>query len=950
MAAPPLQGTVGALVNEFFSDSTSNQRKHAIECQLAELNRQEGSWIQWMQIVRCQTQPELLAFAFSALQDSIAGHRLDKSARSQLRSELQFRLLSTELLAEKQQPIFVRRKVAKMLVDLGIIDWPHNEPDFFNEIWQLCQMTDLQPLGLLMLQTFSEELSGLRRDLNRSRVDELHHLLYDELAKIWPVLTALVKKGSSGGPTVHQALQCIEHLLGWISLQSVGPELVEALCSCAAAGLTSLNSHMQEQAETIELGELSLGCLCEALGGDRAPMMNTDCMPVLEQFTIGILQTTIPPDTANSIHSSYLDKLADFLRLVIKQPLPRMLEDDDDNPHPGLAQLLSLLFNHTFREPNIERYCMYMDMWTTILIRIVSSNAERSKDYRQLVGALMDQLLVRCCQASEGTTAHSLLEPQLDLLQRAGRCFPEDACAKVLGLLEPELSHFQSPQVTTATERLRSLGNLLKALGHVTPRLGMDLSLEVALRLGSVAAYGHQLVLGADKAWVDDIANVQVALLVSLRHLVLFMSSLQVPAELMVDIALAPILDPCPEKVCKAGCSLLLLMCKDIRTSVALSRPSMQRLCDHLCQGTLRPLSSQCEQLVVQSVHAALCLQWTATPAAAQCWNQRKVAESNLVNALAQPLLQREPPGPAVERSLRLLQAMVEVLNLGGSYAKQICCTGMAPLWPVLLERLPSLQAGSEDPVLSLLESMVRVLAVQLGAERLEPLLAIVEQRVSQEREEGEVASIEWLMSLLRCIVREPSLIKFLPIVLRLCLDQVHPRLIQCPGLTPVLGPRLLDVLEQCVTCNWRHFFPGGVAAPEQTQNSQEFGRILSIFGWFMHVPEPDIVRQSVMAVGVLNRRCRLFQKVAFRESMLAQFVEAVLRCLVSSPVRDLLKDEFQRLLYELAEVDFDDFYGRLLPALVPPEELRGLKYERDRYSFNEELDRLLSSLRRFAG
>lgn len=950
MSVPVVPGPLGALVNEFFSDSTSNQRKREIECQLAEVNQQDGIWLQWLQLVKSQTQPELLAFAFSALQDTIAGFRLDKSARSHLRAELQFLLMSTQLLEQPQQPPFVRKKAAKLLVDLGLIDWPHDEPQFFHNIRQLCQVVETQSLGLLLLQTVSEELSSRRADMSFSRTDQLHKLLWAELTKIWPVLTDLIKKGTGGGPIVRQALLCIEHLLGWICLLNVEPELLDVLCCSAAAGLTALNGHAQEQAETVELGELCLSCLCEALGSDRALMLRKECMPVLEEFAIGALQATIPPYTADSQHSSYLDKLADFLRLVVRHPLPRLLEDDDDNPHPGLAQMLSLLFNHTFRESNPERYCMYMDMWTTILLRIVLPSSEKSTEYQQLVGAMMDQLLVRCCQASEDTTTPSLLEPQLDLLDKAGRCFPEDACAKVLGLLEPELNHFQSPQVTTSVERLHNLCNVLKALGNVTPRLGVSLTLEVALRLCPVIAYGHQLVMSVDKAWVDEIANVQAELLMSLRQLVMFMASLQVPSELMVDIALAPILDPCPEKVCEAGCHLLMLMCKEIRTPVALSRPSMQRLCDHLCQGTLRPLSRQCEQMVVQSVQAALCLQWISTPVVVQCWDQRAAAETNLVNALAQPLLRHEPSGPAMERSLSLLQAMVEVLDDARNYSKKMACTALAPLWPVLLQRLPSLQGGSEDPILCLLESMVRILAVQLGAERLESLLAIVEQRVSQEREEGEVASIEWLMSLLRSIVREPSLITFLPIVLRLCLDQVQPRLIQCPGLTPVLGPRLLDVLEQCLSCNWRHFFPGGVAAPEQLQNSHEFGRILSVFGWFMQLPEPDIVRQSVVAVRGLNRRCRLFQKAAFRECMLAQFVEAVLGCLVSSPVRDLLKDDFQRLLYDLAEVDFDDFYGRLLPALVPAQELRGLKYEHDSFSFRREVDRLVTYLRRVAG
>ncbi|KAH8036842.1 hypothetical protein HPB51_006111 [Rhipicephalus microplus] len=261
-------------------------------------------------------------------------------------------------------------------------------------------------------------------------------------------------------------------------------------------------------------------------------------------------------------------------------------------------------------------------------------------------------------------------------------------------------------------------------------------------------------------------------------------------------------------------------------------------------------------------------------------------------------------------------------------------------------------RAGVEDPVLGVLACLVRVMAAQMGATRVGPLLAVLEQRVSRECEEAKSAinGLEWLLALLLPLVREPSLGEFLPAVLRLCLDQVHPRLAQCPALVPVLGPPLFELLEQCLVCHWRRFFPGGVAAPEELHNGLEFGRLLSAYGWSLRMGEPGLVRQNLLALSALNRRCRLFHKAAFRECFLGQFVEALLSCLVSSPVRDLLRDEFQQLLFELAAVDFEMFYGHLLPALIPPEPLASLAWERDLPSFSRQMERLVGDLRRAAG
>ncbi|XP_075725040.1 exportin ellipsoid body open isoform X2 [Rhipicephalus microplus] len=944
MACDALDGAlcqeVGSLVNEFFRDGTSNQRKHEIECRLSELSRQEGSWRQWLRLLCGNKDPGLLAFAFSALQDAISRRGLDLSARQELRSSLQHLLLSAQ-----QQPAYVRNKLSKLLVDLACVDWPHNEPGFFDDIAQLCQSEETRPLGLLLLQTTSEEVATAPRgNVTAARLDELRRLVVQQMPRMWALITGVLKSGSDGGVNIHRALQCTEHLLSWLPLSAVDPKLVDALCCLCATAAASASQESQTQVETEELGALSLSCLCEALSRATASDMGSDCLRLLQQFAMGALQAAIPSAAAASSHNSYLDKLMEFLRLFVSASLPCF-----EGNSPALPQLLSLLYEYTFRESSAERYCVCLEMWGTLLVRLA---AHRSADsYRPLLQTLVSQLLARCCQA-EGA-AQSLQEPQLALVAKAAELTPQDVCAQVLSLLDPELDDYQSPHGGSAAERLRSLSAVLQALGRLAPHLDVSLAHTTTTRLCHAAIYGRQLLANADAARAADVANAQAHLLASLRLLCTYLGSKSPPTELVVEAALPPILEQCPENVCRAACGLLLSLSSSVRPAQLLSLEPMQQLCEQLCQGSLRPLSPQCEQLVVQAAHAALCLPWSGVPAAAQCWDQRAVAQSSLVNALAQPLLQKQPPGEPVNRSLRLLRALVEVLEGSGSRSKQVASTGLVPVWPLLLERLPAtLQAGVEDPVLGVLACLVRVMAAQMGATRVGPLLAVLEQRVSRECEEAKsaVSGLEWLLALLLPLVREPSLGEFLPAVLRLCLDQVHPRLAQCPALVPVLGPPLFELLEQCLVCHWRRFFPGGVAAPEELHNGLEFGRLLSAYGWSLRMGEPGLVRQNLLALSALNRRCRLFHKAAFRECFLGQFVEALLSCLVSSPVRDLLRDEFQQLLFELAAVDFEMFYGHLLPALIPPEPLASLAWERDLPSFSRQMERLVGDLRRAAG
>ncbi|KAH8036841.1 hypothetical protein HPB51_006110 [Rhipicephalus microplus] len=691
-------------------------------------------------------------------QDAISRRGLDLSARQELRSSLQHLLLSAQ-----QQPAYVRNKLSKLLVDLACVDWPHNEPSFFDDIAQLCQSEETRPLGLLLLQTTSEEVATAPRgNVTAARLDELRHLVVQQMPRMWALITGVLKSGSDGGVNIHRALQCTEHLLSWLPLSAVDPKLVDALCCLCATAAASASQESQTQVDTEELGALSLSCLCEALSRATASDMGSDCLRLLQQFAMGALQAAIPSAAAASSHNSYLDKLMEFLRLFVSASLPCF-----EGNSPALPQLLSLLYEYTFRESSAERYCVCLEMWGTLLVRLA---AHRSADsYRPLLQTLVSQLLARCCQA-EGA-AQSLQEPQLALVAKAAELTPQDVCAQVLSLLDPELDHYQSPHGGSAAERLRSLSAVLQALGRLAPHLDVSLAHTTTTRrvrecksgaLCHAAIYGRQLLANADAARAADVANAQAHLLASLRLLCTYLGSKSPPTELVVEAALPPILEQCPENVCRAACGLLLSLSSSVRPAQLLSLEPMQQLCEQLCQGSLRPLSPQCEQLVVQAAHAALCLPWSGVPAAAQCWDQRAVAQSSLVNALAQPLLQKQPPvntsllevrnhmptarkceqlvvqaahaalclpwsgvpaaaqcwdqravaqsslvnalaqpllqkqppGEPVNRSLRLLRALVEVLEGSGSRSKQVASTGLAPVWPLLLERLPATLQG----------------------------------------------------------------------------------------------------------------------------------------------------------------------------------------------------------------------------------------------------------------
>ncbi|KAH9365417.1 hypothetical protein HPB48_017187 [Haemaphysalis longicornis] len=718
---------LAALVSEFFSDGTSNQRKQQIERHLAELRQQPDSWCRWVRLLdQPQASPGLLVFALTALQE--AGPTLDQAARQAVWCALERLLLSPP----GPQPPFVRNKLCQLLVGLACMGGPQEQAGFLDCI----------------LQTTSEEVGGVPREDRRSgpKREELRRLVEQRTPQVVALLTGVLGIEACRG-SVKQALCCVEHLLSWLPLAEVGHELVGALCRWATSAL-----------------------------GSGTPQL-------LLRLAITALQTT---PTAKD-DSSYLDKLTEFVRLFVNVYLSR-----PGNGSAELPQLLRLLFDRTFQETSLERYQVCLEAWGIVLSWMLVT--QTGEAYGELVQALVPQLLVRCFQRR----GHQLCDRQLSLVSKAAEVRPKDVCSLVL---EPELGMYKMGTATAG--RLGYLCVLLQALQRLSSLLEPHLVKEVITRLCQVALSGKELLSCADKALAAEAVDVQVQLMAAVRSLCGYLRGSPPPTELLVELALPFILQPC-------------------------------------------------EQFVAQSVHGALCLPWSGVASAAQSWDQRAALQARLVESLGRPLL-RPQPGDTVEvvaRSLKLLCALVAVLE-GGKV--------------------------SEEPVLCLVGVLLRVLGAQLGADRVRPLLGALEQRlppppgVSNNNNQAAAEGLEWMLGLLLPLVQEPSLgAHFLPAILTLCLDQVQPRLAQCPVLVAVLGPPLFLLLEQSLVCHWRHFFPAGdvLAAARGVQplaggtTPPEFGRLMAAYGWSLRLPEPALVRQNLLALSGLNSRCRLFHKV----------------------------------------------------------------------------------------
>ncbi|XP_005096518.1 exportin-6 [Aplysia californica] len=185
-----LQGLT-ALMNEFFAPQTGNERKREIETTLNEFTQMSNAWEMCL-FFMANTQNEYVQmFCLNVIESVISRKWMNLSPNEKL--EIRSRIYDSLLQHHSTLPSYIRNKLAKLLVSIGRNDWPHFYPDFFSNILQLAQQSETALLGVVLLQTVSEELAAPRDDLSMSRKEELLRLLQHQVPNVLNILNNILE-------------------------------------------------------------------------------------------------------------------------------------------------------------------------------------------------------------------------------------------------------------------------------------------------------------------------------------------------------------------------------------------------------------------------------------------------------------------------------------------------------------------------------------------------------------------------------------------------------------------------------------------------------------------------------------------------------------------------------------------------------------------------------------
>nr|XP_039249816.1 exportin-6-like [Styela clava] len=434
------------IMTEFFHTSTSNHRKREIEEQLDRFGQQKGSWKHCLYFFNRTSNEYVMMYCLSVLENltNKMWMGVDVNEKTEIRASLY------RILIEKHKTVapFIKKKLLKVIVDIGRLDWPMFYPDFFTNIISLaCPPNDeeTRTMGLNALRIISEEMALPREDLPHQRKKELRrfllqqapgilHIISDTLEKEWKKhsrvtdndsnifissspqqvnstasdLMGLFEMGDSDSlgyssetlppflpekshKLALEALECLCHLFSWIPLSSnISSRLLNVLFAYTRFGvhsslITSKNFGQHSNMPNLPLGTLAMTCINELMAKNCIPNNFEDYLLRVFKFIFHFLKHVTKNENPRAdLELLDEDYLEKFTEFLRLFVSVHFIRIESNSNFP-LLEFLELLFKFTFNQPMFDGYYNCLDIWELFLDFLSNKLEGKAEDARMMV-------------------------------------------------------------------------------------------------------------------------------------------------------------------------------------------------------------------------------------------------------------------------------------------------------------------------------------------------------------------------------------------------------------------------------------------------------------------------------------------------------------------------------------------------------------------------------------
>eukprot|EP01112_Ceratiomyxa_fruticulosa_P014450 TRINITY_DN4138_c0_g1_i2.p1 TRINITY_DN4138_c0_g1~~TRINITY_DN4138_c0_g1_i2.p1 ORF type:complete len:349 (+),score=69.49 TRINITY_DN4138_c0_g1_i2:1247-2293(+) len=327
------------ILQQLFENPGLNaQVKQTLEQQLLSFKNHQDSWSLAKIFIQYSNNQYVLWFSISVFEDWIRMHRWE-NLPAHVQVEIRDFFLQYLLATYKTLPPYVSKKLAKVYVDIGKVDWPRIFPDFLNNILRVIQNPQSSMVGVYLMTLVAEEFVSTREDLPALRKSELKTLITAQLNNITTqlaqILETLFQQSTTkidpkvpGGEVTYVSgfrgeslalvsaiLECFLQFFGWIPLSDIltpnGPVLVTLF------KYLQLNDNTAVQ---------SLTCINEILSKNYVPRDFEDFLVTVFRHIFSLLDrlTTSSKNGLENVLPAFTEKFTQFTALFVSNHFKRV--------------------------------------------------------------------------------------------------------------------------------------------------------------------------------------------------------------------------------------------------------------------------------------------------------------------------------------------------------------------------------------------------------------------------------------------------------------------------------------------------------------------------------------------------------------------------------------------------------------------------------------------------
>ncbi|XP_063674008.1 exportin-6-like [Bolinopsis microptera] len=955
------------LLSEFYSTSSDNARKSQIEQDLQNLKNADNCWECCIKLLQQSQSQYSQWWALSTLEDYVARKWtiISENDGNNLREFLYQGAL------RQNQIQFITIKYIKVFVNIGIRQWKTN-PVFFEKIMQLVTSSTVSSaqcstspsyIGVSMLMVLSEEQNRTRIDMPSELFAASKQKLNEHIPAILSTLTSLLEKliqeERNNSVMCSCVLQCLSHLLSWISLTEIlNPGLINTIFSFARQGIKGDS----------ELGTHAMSCINEIVGRNLVPVQMEEFILQLFQQTLQLL-TTVTEGNVDSIEAGYHKKLIEFLNLFTSGHLRRV----ESNSSFPVLEFLSLLFKFTDSQTDPDMFSGTIDVCSSWVDFLLSVQGSLSPDgtvprYGEALTTLARMILSKV----RFQTNNSMLEDVDDtldsselkeivhtewdlflgkltqLLSKIIDLHPVHISSIIIALcnehceglyqlqanivLGDEGASVQNIDSEVLSKHLRDIATVLHLTQLTLPSLVGDhfsthqdttqgilyhciKCMQITSNLRSKCSdvnwpvyRGHSQILESSVCVLSTFSQWFLQFGAKNSNSDLYSSMITS----VLDTVLPSFEHQGEGRVQQCVVDLLYKVVVVCRPQFILSIPSVQALFGGCIAGRYASYSRSSLTTLHKALTLAIVLPYQQ--GADQKWPTRDQHFEQFINGMFGRLLQinasdvnssaaLEHHTPALTFYLSSLSDIVSCVAHRESKSKQIVCRAILPVARHLVILLPHFEKNSRifEHVLSFTTVLCDALRVQLGPQFLLELVGLCLSNFTKSKgSNSEVAktTVEKFIELLTNVVREPSSIfkGFTPDIINMALKDIREYVEKSGSLS---CPYYL-LLHSLLDFNWSYFYPRNAPDREHCLNQESFIAILQVFGSSLLKSDFNVIKQNVIALTDLNDKHELFTKQTFIGHLKGNFIAVLLNLLFSGSM-PIIDEELEDTLYQLA-------------------------------------------------